>query len=330
MRAKAKPVSSGFALLLVLWTLVILSTLALTFAVTAGTEIRASQDAWVDLQASELARAGHEFASYLQTRGLGTSGEDLSGLPVERVVPGLTYRVTLVGSSIDLFFEGENAKLDIAAAPEDVSRAFFTAWTGDPERGREIAASIADWMDADNMARPFGAESESYAGRGYLPRNSGLGLADLLLVKGLTAQDFAPAIVDNNGIPSVRQPLSRFISFVPAGAAVNPNYASRTVLQSVPGLTESLVDSIMQLRQQTPFVNSDDFLNRTNLPPNSPLVPYFVFARGIAPAIRSIAHISGSLRTHSERRVRRRIADPRNRRLQIDVLASVERGMHAE
>src|SRR5262245_44254198 len=59
--------SSGFALLLVLWTLVILSTLALTLAASVGTEVHVSQEAWNELQAERLANAGHEIVAYLQT-----------------------------------------------------------------------------------------------------------------------------------------------------------------------------------------------------------------------------------------------------------------------
>src|SRR4051812_18528327 len=63
--------SRGFALLLVLWTLVTLSAVALALAATAGTEIRLTQGSWDDLQAERLAKAGHDFGSYLETRMIG-------------------------------------------------------------------------------------------------------------------------------------------------------------------------------------------------------------------------------------------------------------------
>src|SRR5258706_1858645 len=85
----------GFALLLVLWTLVVLSTVALTLAATVGMEVRASQDSWSELQAERLAKSGHDLADYLQTRGLGTTGENLTGLPAEQIIPHFSYRVRL-------------------------------------------------------------------------------------------------------------------------------------------------------------------------------------------------------------------------------------------
>src|SRR5262249_8755423 len=220
--------SSGFALLLVLWTLVILSAVALTFAATASTEVRASQDLWNDLQAERLAQGGHDFASYLETRMLGTTGDNLTGLPVQPVVAGLKYRIMLDRGTIDLVFEGENGKFDLLSADEANSRAFWTTWTGDVQRGQEIAASTADWEDADDTPRSSGAESESYSGRGYSPRNSGLGSADLPLIKGISAEDLAPGVMELNGVPAVRKGLFRFIAMVPTGSAVNVNYASPT------------------------------------------------------------------------------------------------------
>src|SRR5262245_23004716 len=53
--------SAGVALLLVLWTLAILSAIALTLAASVGTEVRASQDLWNDLQADRLAKGGQEI-----------------------------------------------------------------------------------------------------------------------------------------------------------------------------------------------------------------------------------------------------------------------------
>src|SRR5262245_13866850 len=163
---RATGTSSGFALLLVLWTLVMLSAVALSLAASVGTEVRASQDSWNDLQAERLATSGHELAAYLETRALGTPIEDLTGLPVEAVISGLSYRAASDAVSVDIVLEGENGKFDVLSAPEEETAAFFTSWTGDPARGREIAASIADWMDNDDEIRPFGAETTAYFGRG--------------------------------------------------------------------------------------------------------------------------------------------------------------------
>src|SRR5438067_4108023 len=106
--------SSGFALLLVLWTLVMLSMIALTLAASVNTEVRGNQDAWNQLQADQLATSGHELATYLETRFTGTASEDFTGLPVEAVTPGLLYRVSMKAGTVDLLLEGENGRFNVA------------------------------------------------------------------------------------------------------------------------------------------------------------------------------------------------------------------------
>jgi Type II secretion system (T2SS), protein K len=284
---KRRSNSAGFALLLVLWTLIILSTIALTLAASVGTEVRASQDAWNDLQAERLARSGHDMATYLETRGGGTRGEDFSNLPAEVLTPGMKYRVSFDIGAVEILYEGENGKIDIANASEENIRAFFTAWTGDANRGREIADSLADWTDANDDPRPYGAESFWYLNRGYLPRNGPLGSADLFLVKGLTPNDFAPTLVDSDKGPSYRIPLTRVISTTATGSTVNPNYAAPGVLRILPGMTEDLLSRILQLREVMPFAGAQDFQTRTGVSADSPIVSRLAFARGTTPAIRT-------------------------------------------
>jgi Type II secretion system (T2SS), protein K len=296
--------SSGFALLLVLWTLVILSTIALTLAASVGTEVHASQEAWNELQAERLAKAGHEFAAYLETRGVGTANEDLAGLRVDPMIPGLKYRVSVDGGTVDVVFEGENGKFDLAAASEEDRAEFFARATGESDRGREITAAIADWMDPDDDLRLFGAESAQYLTRGYRPRNAALGAADLFLINGMRPDDFLPTINGSSETPEVRQPLTRAISSVPSGNLVNPNYALPVVLRSLAGMTDQFLSRILESRQQSIFSDLQDFHTRVGVAEDSTLLSHFTFNRGLAPSILAIGRTSGSTMTRTERRTR--------------------------
>jgi len=307
---RKKRTSSGFALVLVLWTLVVLSAIALGVAATVGTELRSAQDGWNDLQAGRLATSGHEIAAYLETRGLGTSAQDFSGLPVDQVIQGYSYRVRLDIGTIDLLLEGENGKLDLASTSEDGAANFFTVWTGNPDRGRQIAASIADWIDSDDESRPLGAESSSYSQRGYLPRNAGLGAADLVLINGLGPDDFAPAVMESSEGVHVRNPLPGFITTALTGNRVNPNYAAPIVLQAVPGMTSQLLDAILQTRHDSILSSPEDLRNRTGLPADSPVFSYLTFDRGYTPAVYAVAHLKNSTRTRAERRTRNVVRPP--------------------
>jgi len=296
--------SSGFALLLVLWTLVVLSTIALTLAASAGGELRAGQETWNELQAERLAQSGHEFAAYLEYRGIGTSIEDFAGLPVQQAIAGLQYRVVLDIGSVDLVLEGANARLDIGVASEEDMARFFTSWTGDSTRSHEIAASIVDWRDSDDDPRPFGAESAWYSGRGYRPRNAGIGTADLFLIKGMKPDDFLPIMQNGGEAPVVRPSLARAVSAVAAGNIVNPNYALPVVLRSLPGVDEDILDRILKARQQSVFIDVKDFANRLGIAETSTLLSRIAFNRGIAPSILAVGRLSYSTTIRAERRIR--------------------------
>lgn len=297
--------NSGFALLLVLWMLVTVSAIALALAASAGTEVRAAQDSWADLQAERLASSGHEFAAYLLTRGMGSSSEDLSGLPVTSIIPGYKYQITLDGGSIDLVLEGENAKLDLQAADNDTVAGFFAAWTGDPQRGEQIAQGIQSWKTG----------------------NSGLAAAHFLLIDGVLPQDLSPKIIPANDGPQARAALSNFVAMTPTGNSINVNYASSTVLQALPGMTPKLLDSILELRQVSIFINSQDFQDRLNLPSDSPLLKQLAFDRGTAPAVLSLGRIQSSSRVRSERRLLVKLPVPQNRGVATQVVGSIERGI---
>jgi type II secretory pathway component PulK len=294
----------GFALPLVLWTLAMLSVIALSLASTVGTEVRASQNSWDELQAERLARSGHEISTYLESRALGTPGEDLAGLPVTSLIPRLTYRVTVDAGTVDLMLEGENGRFDLTSSSEETTTAFLTGWTGQPSRSRDIAAAIADWVDANDDVRPFGAEAASYLSRGYRPRNSPLGMADPFLINGLERADFAEAIT-GDGASTIRSSLVDMIAVVPAGNKVNPNYAAKPVLELLPGMTSQLLSSILEMRQHAIFSSVQDFIGRTGTANDSAVLTQLTFDRGVAPAILSIAHVRDSAQTRRERRVGR-------------------------
>ncbi len=303
--------SSGVALVMVLWTLAILSAIALTLAASVGTEVRASQDLWNDLQAEQLAKAGQELALYLDTRSLGTTSEDLSGLPVQPVVAGLKYLVGFDVGSVDIALEGENGKFDVSAATEEDLSSFFTSWTGDPTRGREIAASIGDWVDSNDEVRPMGAESASYAGLGYSPRNSSLGAADLFLIRGLRPDDFGPSLVNSSTVPTVRDSLAHFLSTTPTGPTVNPNYASAAVLAALPGMTSALLARVLDERQRSVFKTADELRQRVGLMSEDPLLRRFAFGRGTNPTVITVARVHGFSGVRAERRTRSQIVDRR-------------------
>jgi len=314
--------SSGFALLLVLWTIVLLSGIALTLASTVRTETQSAQNLWTALQAERLAKSGHEFAAYLDTRRIGTDAEDLSGLPVQPLVAGLKYSVQLGTGSIELLLEGDNGRLDLNSLDQQSSRSFFTTWTGDVNRGVQVSDSLLDWIDPDDALHAMGAEFPNYLARGYVPRNGRLGPADLFLLNGLNREDLFSSLTESSEGIAIRNPLPTYVAATRTGNAVNPNYASRTVLQSLPGMTAALLDVIVTARSTSAFKNQEDFRQRTGLAADSEILARFVFDRGGAPAVMAIARLQNSSTVRTERRTRNLIR-PRNWRAEMPLLRAL-------
>lgn len=111
------------------------------------------------------------------------------------------------------------------------------ALTGEAD-AREIVDSLTDWLDPDDEALPFGAESDYYLSleRPYIARNGPLEFIDeLLQVKGMT-----PEILYGN---NEKKGLAEYIGIY-GGDRININTAPRLLLKSLAdGITEEAVET---------------------------------------------------------------------------------------
>ncbi len=297
-------VERGFALLTVLWVLIIVSSIALSLTAAAGVEARIAANEREALGAERLAMAGLEMAPYLEVRGLGSAQEDLAGLPIEIMDEGFHYRIGFPEGSVDLFFEGDNGKINPLTAPEILLRSFFSNWTRDPREGERLTQAFQDWTDPDETPRLLGAEALAYLGSGYAPRNGQPGISDLPLIRGIRLEDLRPSLMETRDGRVFRGRLDQYLTTSPVGARVNPNFASRWVLEAVPGLDPPRVERIIEERARILFGSSAEFASRVGLPDTAPLLDYLQFARGDATAVLAVGHaIEGSGTRRSLRRV---------------------------
>ena len=98
-------------------------------------------------------------------------------------ISGIRYGITNESTRLNLAVLPEWEKQQPGAAREALMQL--------PEMTEEIADSILDWIDADDNARPMGAEADYYRSENlpYTPRNAVPGcIEELLLVKGVTRQ----------------------------------------------------------------------------------------------------------------------------------------------
>src|SRR5262249_9894192 len=252
----------------------------------------------------QLALSGQDIISFLATRGLGSPAENLLGTPVTAVTRGFHYTIRLETGTVDAYLESDNGKLNLATANPQFVQNFWANWTGDSGRAAAISSAIVDWRDVDDVTQAGGVEKVEYDGLGYRPRNAGLRMADLALIRGLGRPDFEPKLAKGN---EAQGPIrfSDFITSGPVGTAINPSFAPELILKSVPGLSEADVQIIKMARKGTVFGNPDQFLQATgiDLSQRPELQPYISFGRGNTPAVLTIAQLNGSAVRRSVRRV---------------------------
>jgi len=117
-----------------------------------------------------------------------------------------------------------------------------------------LASTLADWLDADSVASPDGAEDDYYLALSPPYRSANRLLSDvdgLLRVRGFDA--------------GVVERLRAHVTALPGYHRVNMNTASAMVLAAlVPDLSLSEVQQLLVLRKNIPFRDFADF--RTRLP----------------------------------------------------------------
>lgn len=104
------------------------------------------------------------------------------------IADGRPYELQYQDAVVEIRFTDERGKLNLNAADEESLQRLFVANELDEEQAHLLASAVLDWVDADNMVRPDGAEEEEYASAGYAvgPGNRGfIMVAELLQVIGM-------------------------------------------------------------------------------------------------------------------------------------------------
>lgn len=155
----------GAALVLVLWLIVLLTSVIGAFVLTARVE-QLQGSSGVDLvRGGELARAGVEYGLY---RLAGT-------LDRPAWVPdGRSYQWQFAGVPVQIRLWAESGKVDLNHADAGLLAALLAGAGATPEQAQRLAAAIIDWRDPDELAQPGGAEAAHYqaAGLPYGPANA--------------------------------------------------------------------------------------------------------------------------------------------------------------
>src|SRR5437016_4102344 len=185
----------GVAIVIVLWVVLVLSLLIGGFAFTMHVETQVASYARKELKAEMLARSGIEVARMqliLHQRSPTESGFD--ALNQEWATNEVMYVDHELGDgTYNVKVTDEESKIPINNAGDVQLKRLMGLLNVDPSDGDVIVDSILDWIDADDLARLNGAESDYYLSLSppYRAKNAPLDrVEELLLIRGVTPELF--------------------------------------------------------------------------------------------------------------------------------------------
>lgn len=224
----------GFALVIVLWTGVLLSVMAATFAFSMRVETRLAGNLVARTKAEAIAEAGIH-------RGILALLADAQ--QARWITDGRPYELAFGEGSMRIRLFSENGKVDLNGAPEALVHGLLRALAengelADTRQAARVADAILDWRDSDNRVRPDGAEDGDYraSGRPFGSRDGAfLSVSELNQVLGVDADIYAR--------------LAPWVTVYSWAPQVDPMTAPRNVLLAVPGLDSALVDQFLAARE---------------------------------------------------------------------------------
>ena len=215
----ARSHEGGFALLIVLWAVVLLTLLATQLTAAGRTSVQIA----ANLRGAAAAEAAADGAVYAAVFHLLD--------PASRWMPdGAEHALSIAGGQAVVRIDDEAGKVNPNTAPPELLRALLRRLGADSRTADGIAAAIVDWRFPGAQNQPGGAKTAEYgaAGRDYGPPGKPFrSIAELGAVLGMTPELLArlspnvTVLTDLDPDPAAAPPLVRqaMEDVRPAGAA---------------------------------------------------------------------------------------------------------------
>jgi general secretion pathway protein K len=168
----------GFALLIVLWSLVLLSLLVTHLSATGRSEARIASN-YAANAAAEAEADGAVFEAAFRV------------IDNDWATDGKVQQLQLAHGSVRLTVLSEAGKINPNVATPELLTSLMRVLGVDGDQAASIAAAIADWREPGDQARPNGGKSPEYraAGLDHGPPNAPFeSLDELGRVMGMTPQ----------------------------------------------------------------------------------------------------------------------------------------------
>jgi general secretion pathway protein K len=240
----------GFALLAVLWVIVVLGAIAGKLVADGRVDAGATFHERCRLAGHYAALAGIADVDERLAESVAVTNDPRApGFLV--VVPearpghevGEIARVVgeVGGARFQVVAVDLNSRLDVNRADEAALERLLLAAGLPLDRATALTDAVLDWIDADDLRRARGAEAAEYARSGLAagPRNGPVpSLAELLAVRGMT--------------PEILFGIARWLTTRGTGR-INLNTAPGEVLASLPGFEPDVVAIVLGRRRREPI-----------------------------------------------------------------------------
>ena len=269
-RSGAGDAERGAVLIIVLWVMLALGLLALSFGAAIRTEIDATRNLVDQKRAHYLARAGIDYAVYriIESRMAFAESRQRTEMGPGSVPEVMTGAVTLqLGADFaDVEVVDETGKINLNTAPSHLIYNLLITVGVEPGDADSLTDSIEDWRDPDEFVRPNGAESDYYLSlpQPYYAKNGPFDVPEeLLLVRGVTPEIYyGRKGLTPEGDRVEYFGLGKYLTVFGKVNRINVNSAPVPVLAAIPGLTYETALVIDEMRRQSPLGEVSTVLTR--------------------------------------------------------------------
>lgn len=279
---------NGSALMLALITIVVLTTLMVSFLFRIHLESDLAARSRFGMKAEHLARGGQEYAKWMLLKAQRAGNEPEEDMEERFFVAAKNLQQGVAVSEYEI--ETREGRILISVTPEtsrrNVNRLSDADWeqmlenTGVPSQHHaRLIACFRDWTDADDATRLLGAESDDpyYQDMDLPVKNAPVdSLSELRMIKGFTRSILHGGRLDD----FYNEPEVQVIGILPllsvyGDGSVNLNSAARDVLMTVSGIREEQVDRLIDGRwgpdgipgtEDDGYVNADQAMAVAGLP----------------------------------------------------------------
>jgi DNA uptake protein ComE-like DNA-binding protein/type II secretory pathway pseudopilin PulG len=243
----------GFVLVLTLTVMVIVSIAAAYFSEQVGGMVESAQLARQNTQTLiDLASTRADITYRLATTTL-----TVNGLGRGNTVMALDNSAYQGAGGTMVRLQDTRGLLNLNQTPDDRLQRFLGLLGVPAEKRGNLVATLRDYTEPGKLERLNGAKAPQYLAQGLAPPSSNNLLTPWEARRIIGWRDTPELWLDN-----------KFFDLTSTATVVglNPNTAPPDVLMTLPGITNDMAQSLVQLRQQSPFMHVGQFAALAGIP----------------------------------------------------------------